>query len=129
MEASLGPILASGPTDVAVSNLASRLDRTSRSVCARYNNGKAQDDPTRARHRMVPRGYKNRREMDAFLSLLKEPNVAPEDKGGKWKNHWQRNLSVAHWLLVVLGFQGVDALHPDDSEALHRLRAQVGPAG
>jgi hypothetical protein len=78
---------------------------------------------------MVVRGYNDRHEMDAFLSLLKDPNFAPADaladQRGKWKNTWEQHLSVAHWLLVALGSWGVDALHFDDSEALHRLRAQV----
>lgn len=47
MQASLGQILCSGPSNVAVDNLARRLDRTTRSICARYNQSKWPDDEPR----------------------------------------------------------------------------------
>lgn len=53
IEATFGKILASGPTDAAVSSLARRLDQMAQSVCARYNQGKAQNNPSRARHKLV----------------------------------------------------------------------------
>ncbi|KAK4149095.1 P-loop containing nucleoside triphosphate hydrolase protein [Chaetomidium leptoderma] len=125
MEASIGHVLASGPSNVAVDNLALRLDRTSRSVCARYNQDKAQDDPTRARHRLVVRGYTPDLEKDAFFKLLENRDYVPPVSPGKRKNPWTLQLSLACWLLVLLGCpqERFGGLHPDDSEALHGLQA------
>ncbi|KAK3295984.1 AAA domain-containing protein [Chaetomium fimeti] len=124
MEATLGQVLASGSCNVSVDNLARRIDRTSRSVCARYNQGKAQDDPTRARHGLVVRGYNMQREVNAAMGMLKDPEFVPRTQPGKRKNPWTLELSAAYWLLVLLGCRGkrFGALHPDDSEALHHLQ-------
>jgi len=62
MQATVGRILCSGPSNVAVDNLARRLDRITRSVCARYNEAKADNDPTRARHRLIVRAFNHQRE-------------------------------------------------------------------
>lgn len=125
IQASLGPVLCSGPSNVAVDNLARRLDRITKSVCERYNN---QDEevtsPTRARHRLVVRGYNKQRELDAFISLFKDPAYAPSATKRKRKNPWRLHLSVAYWLLVLLG-SSVGTLHDDDSEALHLLRREI----
>ncbi|KAK4155741.1 P-loop containing nucleoside triphosphate hydrolase protein [Chaetomidium leptoderma] len=127
MQASLGSILSSGPSNVAVDNLARRLDRISQSVCARYNRGKGQDDQTRARHRLVIRGYNKDREIEAFMSLLKDPRFTPVARGKERKNPWQLQLSVAYWSLVILGAQSdrIPALQPDDSKGLHDLRVEI----
>ncbi|KAH6850200.1 hypothetical protein B0I37DRAFT_428198 [Chaetomium sp. MPI-CAGE-AT-0009] len=125
MEATLGPILASGPSDVVIDNFASRLNQISRSVCARYNRGKAQDDPTRARHRLMVRGYNVWQEVGVVVGLLKDPNFVPPAQSGWLKDRWTLELSAAYWLLVLLGHHRFGALHPDDSEALHRLQEKV----
>jgi hypothetical protein len=120
MRKSLGHVLATGPTNVAVTNLAARTDRISRSVCARYNQGKVPDDPTRARHAFVIRGYSADLEIEAVLELLGNPDT-------EWqKGAWQLELSAAYWLLVLLRSSGTrfGALHPDDSKALHDLQRE-----
>ncbi|KAK4097145.1 hypothetical protein N658DRAFT_561957 [Parathielavia hyrcaniae] len=89
MEASLGSILVSGPTDVVVDNIARRLDRTSKEVCGRLNAGKTAGD--RARHRMVVRGYNMRREVEAFINLWENPGYTPT--GRKSKDPWQLYLA------------------------------------
>lgn len=127
MQASLGQILCSGPSNVAVDNLARRLDQTTRSICARYNYSKWPDDPSRARHRLVVRGYNRRREMHAFLSLLEDPGFVPTNSSRKHRNPWQLPLSVAYWLLALLGSRNprIPALDPNDSEVLHGLYADI----
>ncbi len=57
MQHSQGKIFCSGPSNVAIDNLASRLYKISTSVCARYNDGKAEDDLSRARRMLVVRGF------------------------------------------------------------------------
>jgi hypothetical protein len=120
MRKSLGHVLATGPTNVAVDNLAARIDRISRSVCACFNEGKVPDDPTRARHAFVVRGYGTDLEVEAVLELLRNPD-------SRWqKGPWQLELSAAYWLLVLLRSSGArfGALHPDDSTALHDLQRE-----
>jgi len=125
MEASLGHILGSGPSNAAVDNLAHRLDQISRSACARYNSRNKNGGPC-MRHKLVVRGYNKQRELAAFMSLLEDPDFVPANPGTQ-KNPWQLDLSVAYWLLVLLRSRarGVHVLDPDDSEELHCLQIQI----
>ncbi|KAH6854035.1 P-loop containing nucleoside triphosphate hydrolase protein [Chaetomium sp. MPI-CAGE-AT-0009] len=127
MQASLGQILCSGPSNVAVDNLARRVDRTTRLICARYNEEKWPEDPSRARHRLVVRGYNKKWEMQALVSLLEDPDFIPPVSRGKHKNPWQLPLSVAYWTLALLGSRSsrIPALDRDDSEVLHGLYARI----
>ncbi|KAK3290860.1 P-loop containing nucleoside triphosphate hydrolase protein [Chaetomium fimeti] len=131
MEASIGQVLASGPSNVAVDNLAGRLDRVSRSVCARYNEGKTQEDRTRERYRLVVRGYTPDLEKTAFLRLLENRDWVPPVVSGQRQNSWTLELSLAYWLLILLGCpeDRFGTLHPDASEKLHGLQAEFNDRG
>jgi hypothetical protein len=65
-------------------------------------------------------------EVNAAMEMLKDPEYVPRIQPGKRKSPWTLELSAAYWLLVLLGCRGgrFGALHPDDSEALHRLRVE-----
>ncbi|KAG7284557.1 hypothetical protein NEMBOFW57_010935 [Staphylotrichum longicolle] len=124
MQASLGKILCSGPTNVAVDNLASRLNTISTSVCRRYNDGKSEDDPSRQRRRLVVRAYMVRQETTALMQLLRFPDKEVSLGG---KSAWKLHLSIAYWCLMLLGSKarGIGELTADDSEALHKLRRDI----
>ncbi|KAK4039344.1 DNA helicase [Parachaetomium inaequale] len=124
MEGTFGPVLLAGPTNIAVDNLAARVHRTTMSVADRCNKGKAVDDPDRVRHKLVIRAYEREREVRSFLSLLEEPDFIPPVQRGE--SSWTLEQSLAYWLPMLLGCRGdrFGALHPDASEALHRLREE-----
>ncbi|RSL44165.1 hypothetical protein CEP54_014797 [Fusarium duplospermum] len=129
MEAKLGKILCSAPTNVAVDNFASRLDRRTRAVTERYNAGKQLSDQVpRRRHLFVLRAYKPDDEATAFQNLLRQPEdgskAAPSNF---WRppSKWTLHLSCAFWLLVLLRSPHVQQLHRDDSEALHKMQATI----
>lgn len=125
MEASLkGNIFCSAPTDVAVDTLALRLNDVSISVSSRYNEGKAEGDPSRAHRRLIVRAYEYEHELDAVKQLLQFPD---REVTLPAMATWSLNLSVAYWTLVVLGCKarGVKSLERDDSGTLHMLRQHV----
>ncbi|KEZ43961.1 hypothetical protein SAPIO_CDS4166 [Scedosporium apiospermum] len=131
MQARLGPILASGPSNIAVDKFAERLDRVTNSVCDRYSKGKPHDAEGQARRRLVVRGYRLEHEYSAFLHLLEKPtdadNAAPSREWGN-PSQWKLHLSVAFWALVCLRSQATEnirQLHPDDCLALHKLRLKM----
>ena len=130
MARSLGKILCSGPTNVSVDNLASRIDQVSSRVIDRYNRDKQPDDTTRAHPHLVVRAYKPKDEADAFLNLLQNlhdgDNAAP-NRTWRASSKWKLHLSAAFWLLVLLGAKakGVRELRLDDSTALHELHHEI----
>ncbi|KAK7428202.1 hypothetical protein QQZ08_005268 [Neonectria magnoliae] len=130
MTESFRKLYASAPTHVAVDNFAARIDRVSSRVVDRYNQGKSVDDPTRARGKIVVRGYRPDDELRAFRKLLENPTDGDisvfSTSGGKSK--WKLNLSLAYWLLMVLGSPAVRGLGPDDSPALHRAHNGIKSA-
>ena len=127
LRAGHGPVLCSAPSHIAVDNLAERIDKVDLSVCGRYNERNAEDP---VRRRMVVRGHKIETEYRAFTRLLVAPaegdNAAlgPKEKG---KSKWKLHLSLAFWLLVLLGShaKGVRPLHEGDSASMHRLRNRI----
>ncbi|KAM5349632.1 hypothetical protein ACJ41O_006137 [Fusarium nematophilum] len=128
MEAKLGKILCSGPTNVAVDNLAARLDTRTRAVVQRYNQGKQQDDLARRRHKLVVRAYNPRDEFMALSRLLQSPHDADNALAkNSWRAppKWKLHLSSAFWLLVVLRSPAVREIHPDDSKVLHELQKEL----
>ncbi|KAG7118005.1 DNA polymerase alpha-associated DNA helicase A like protein [Verticillium longisporum] len=90
MQSSLGKILVSAPSNIAVGNFAERIDRITVSVAARYNKEKPADNLTRARHRLVVRGFRFRTELAAFKYLLKNPSGGEVAAAGnsKWRLHF-----------------------------------------
>ncbi|KAF4969787.1 hypothetical protein FSARC_3064 [Fusarium sarcochroum] len=126
MAASVGKVLASGPSHVATDNICARLDVVSHRVTDRYNNGKEQSD--RQRRALVVRGFKIKHECDAFKKLLENPELGDEAAPfGTWgvRSKWKLNLSPSFWLLMCLGSSAVRPLHDDDSKALHSLRKSL----
>ncbi|KAM0186963.1 hypothetical protein ACHAPI_011470 [Fusarium lateritium] len=125
MQAKLGQILCSAPTHVAVDNFASRIDKTTRAVAARYNQGKGKNDTTRSHHRLVVRVYTPDDEVTALMHLLEKPDAVDYavNKGQfSTPSRWKLHLSLAYWLLVLLRSPIVPALGPDDSTALQELQ-------
>ncbi|KAI6094022.1 hypothetical protein F4821DRAFT_9361 [Hypoxylon rubiginosum] len=128
MNASLGRILGSGPSNVSVDNFAERLDRVTRSVCSHYNRDKGHDDQTRQRHALVVRGYNPREEMNAAARMLKDPEgltaTDSEWAVGSW---WKPHLSLAFWALTIIRSpaKSVRQLNPDDKTELLALKADI----
>ncbi|KAM5344517.1 hypothetical protein ACJ41O_013053 [Fusarium nematophilum] len=128
MQAKLGKILCSGPTNVAIDNLACRLDERSRAVVDRR---KGMQATNLCRRRMlVVRAYKPEDEFAAFLNLLKKPlggDQAAPSNAWRAPSKWRLNLSTAFWLLVLLRSPAPARrqLHPDDSEALHEMQWEI----
>ncbi|KAM0325791.1 hypothetical protein ACHAQA_007093 [Verticillium albo-atrum] len=126
MQASLGKILCSAPSNIAVDNFAERMDEISISVAAHYNKGKNTDDPTRSRHQLVIRAFKLETEVRAFVRLLKDPNEG--DLAAPAQTKWRLHLSLTFWVLSLFGngsfALGTRAIDPDDSEALAQIKAE-----
>ncbi|KAK1753560.1 hypothetical protein QBC47DRAFT_462368 [Echria macrotheca] len=125
------PIIASGPTDVAVDNLAARLHRVTTAIVEQANAGKQPDDPSRFRRCFVVRGYKLDHEITALKALLqhgpKALDKATVNKGWKEGSKWKPHLSLVGWFLALLGVtQAVSMrLHRDDKPALHEMREKL----
>ncbi|KAK2001542.1 hypothetical protein LX36DRAFT_344712 [Colletotrichum falcatum] len=128
MKFSLGPTACSGPSHVAITNLAERLDRTSASVRQRINTGKPPHDPSRARQAFVLRVFKLENEFAAFVNLLRDPGsgdgAAHKIRGTAVK--WTFKLSLASWLLVILKSPATSRrLSMDDSPGLREISRDV----
>ncbi|SPJ75859.1 uncharacterized protein FTOL_05590 [Fusarium torulosum] len=121
MAASVGRVLGSGPTHVAVNNLCARIDVVTCRVTEKHNAGKQPSD--RCRRTLVVRGFKLNDEVAAFKKLLENPTLgddaAPTATWGL-KSKWKLHLSASFWLLVCLG-SDIRQLHEDDSEKLQGL--------
>ncbi|KAK1983080.1 P-loop containing nucleoside triphosphate hydrolase protein [Colletotrichum cereale] len=128
MQHSLGKILLSAPSNVAVDNLAARVDRTSMSIAERCNKDKAPSDLTRVRRRLVVRGYKSEEDFHALRALLRDPSLgdnARPNRHGK-PTRWKLNLSVSFWLLLLLRSPAVDRqIHEDDPQVLHDMQSYL----
>ncbi|RGP71948.1 DNA helicase [Fusarium sporotrichioides] len=129
MEAKIGKVLCSGPTNVAIDNFSHRLFARSRAITDRYNKGKAPGDPTRRRYKLVVRAYNPVHEQTAITSLLEDPesgdNAAPTSA---WKlpSKWKLPLSCAFWVLLALGSPAAGCeLHPGDPVFVHELRDRI----
>ncbi|KAH7316633.1 P-loop containing nucleoside triphosphate hydrolase protein [Stachybotrys elegans] len=125
MQAKLHKVLCSAPSNVAVCNIAARIDERTRAITERLN----QTGKTRYRHRLVVRGFRIAHEARAFWNMLKDPKLgdeaAPRTIWGGVTSHWKLHLSVAQWFLAILGCPDVRPIHPDDSEAIIKLRDHV----
>ena len=135
MQAGLGetgvPIIGSGPTHVAVDNLAARLHQVTTNVVEQANVGKQPDDPSRFRRCFVVRAYRLNHEIIALKTLLRDgPNAtgkAAVNKGWKGGSKWKPHLSIAAWFVVLVGNgkHMATTLHADDKPALFELRAKL----
>ncbi|CAH0026931.1 unnamed protein product [Clonostachys rhizophaga] len=120
MVASIGPVYASAPTNVAVDNFASRLSAVDRKAVERCTKGKS-EDPERIRRRLIVRGYTVLEEVQAFRKLLQSPADADEAAPKRhWKpqSRWKLHLSASYWLLMILRSPAVRALEPEDAKIL-----------
>ncbi|KAJ4327039.1 hypothetical protein N0V84_002538 [Fusarium piperis] len=113
------------PSDVAVDNLAFRLDQTTFSVTNRLNANRKSNNTTRAKCRLIVQGYRMEDEIDAFFNLLQNPQAGDQAvPSSTWEDPraWKLHLSLAFWLLAVLQSPSVRSLRPDDSPGLHQMR-------
>ncbi|KAF5601380.1 DNA helicase [Fusarium pseudoanthophilum] len=133
LQAKLGPILCSAPTDTAVDNFAYHLNKQTWDVTERLNAGKSLDDSNRYRRKLVVRLYSPNEEMNAFYILFTRPELGKEVLDS-WKVpgepnedvNWKFHLSAAYWLLLLFESPAVDRrLGPDDSLALHELKKVI----
>ncbi|KAM0190040.1 hypothetical protein ACHAPI_009676 [Fusarium lateritium] len=121
-------VLCSAPTHVAVGNFSGCINKRTRAIAARYNQGKAPDHVSRCRHRLVVRAYSPGDEVAAFRNLLEKPGLG--DTAAKTgqvliPSHWKLHLSLAYWVLVLLRSPAVPVMDIDDSKALHDLQQAV----
>ncbi|KAF4996451.1 hypothetical protein FGRMN_4508 [Fusarium graminum] len=122
---SLGPIMCSAPTHVAINNFANRIDARIHAICERYNFGKAMDDRSRLRHQFVLGAFNPDHEVYAFMQILQGQEAIDhpvERKRFSPSTHWRLPLSLTYWLLFLLRSPAVQPLHPDASPALYKLQ-------
>ncbi|KAF4966905.1 hypothetical protein FSARC_5469 [Fusarium sarcochroum] len=129
MEATLGQILCSGPTDASVDNFANYLDKGTHAVTIRYNIRMDSDDPRRRHRKLVVRAYRPNDELQAFMNLLKSPEIGDQAlREDRWTKpcNWKLRLSCTYWLLVLLRSPVVGRqLEPEDSPVLHALQRRM----
>lgn len=122
MRQCFGPILVSGPSNVAVDNFEECIELIGRRVCDRSNEGMLLVSRYRP---LVVRGYDVTGEVVAFECLLGNPEAKAEPiRSGPWK----LPNSLAFWLAVCLGSvatTGMRDLHSNDSRILHELWDQL----
>ncbi|KAL5602435.1 hypothetical protein FOBRF1_009968 [Fusarium oxysporum] len=118
-------IFCSAPTNVAVDNFASRIDRRTRAVAARCNEGNQTGTP-RVKHKLVVRCYRD--DYSALMKLLRDPKLGDDAAPSGFFSRpstWKLHLSSAYWLLKVLRSPLVEPLHQDDHEKLHRWQKHI----
>lgn len=127
MQATLGRIFAAAPTNVATDNFAERLDRIAQNVTERLNEGKPSGDKTRTRRTFIMRGYKPEDEYQAFINLLRDPELGNKAAPGNWisESNWRLHLSPSFWLLMALRSKAVRKLHEDDHEGIHAVQRRL----
>ncbi|WZH45616.1 DNA helicase [Fusarium acuminatum] len=104
MQAKLGRILCSGPTDEAILGVADT-------------------------NKLIIRGYNPSQEMAAITSLLKDPKCGDDAvTPSSWKlpSRWKLNLSCAFWVLLMLRSPAAGReLLSDDHPFLHALQKRI----
>ncbi|KAL8364695.1 hypothetical protein RB595_003802 [Gaeumannomyces hyphopodioides] len=119
-----GRVFGSGPSNVAVSNFATRFDSLARNICAKYNWRLAEmGDETAKPHPtlLVVRGYHLSQEYDGLMHLLGQPR-RPQ---GRVRLRWNQHLSPSYWILLALGSPLVREPTPADSVIIDSIRAKV----
>lgn len=129
MEAKVGKVLCSGPTNVAIDNFSQRLFLRSQAIVGRCNKGKEAGDPSCRRYKLVVRAYTPTHEQTAITSLLINPavgNSATPTNAWKLPSKWKLHLSCAFWILLALGSRAAGReLHSDDPAFVHELRGRI----
>lgn len=123
-------IFATGPSNIAVDNLAERIERVTRKACDVHNRGMPLGrKDTRQSRPFVVRGYRAALENEALLRLLQDPTaIAEPDKEFGIAGRWKLPLSLAFWVLVCLDSRAtrdIRTLHTDDHKALHDLHKKL----
>ncbi|KAH6663942.1 P-loop containing nucleoside triphosphate hydrolase protein [Plectosphaerella plurivora] len=128
MQARLGKVLCSAPSNTAVDNLAERIYAVSATVVARYNadpaNVIAFAEPMR--RKLVIRGLKTISDISIFETLVKSPDdidaAMPRIGGVSAKSRLP--LSISHWMLAVFR-SPLAHLVEDDAKVLHDMRDEI----
>lgn len=124
MADSLGSILCSGPSDIAVDNFAERTEKLDDAAVAHINQDKA-EGKTRYRRKVIIQANTLSQELMAFKKFLEDPspgNGASPETFGRNKSKWQSERSLAAVALRTLGSHVGRPLDGDDSLRLHELR-------
>lgn len=127
MANTFGPVQGSGQSNMAVDNLAARIDNIGKGVCDFLNERLPSSRKAfRRRRPLVLRAYPMQQELATLKRLLKSPNaVRGSEQGWRLSGKSKFPNSLAFWLLVCLDSHATRALrrlHDDDAEALHDLR-------
>ncbi|KAJ0149822.1 Uncharacterized protein HZ326_7606 [Fusarium oxysporum f. sp. albedinis] len=110
MNATVGNIMASGPTPASMNKFSSHLHTVSLNAVFKYNIGRRQDATIRAA--LIVRGFKLQDECDAFKSLLQFPHLGDEAAGD---DDWGDDSDTLHEFQKSLA----------GSDKLARLRQRV----
>ncbi|KAK4169961.1 P-loop containing nucleoside triphosphate hydrolase protein [Cladorrhinum sp. PSN259] len=122
-EATIGHVLCSAPTNVAVGNLARRIDQMTASVCDRYNKDLARG-AQREHRRLVLRISDTKNEVEALEGIL--DGRLPEELALSGDTKWTFPLTPSFWVLTLLGSPVTGrTLHPDDHRVLHSIRGDL----
>ncbi|KAH6695094.1 P-loop containing nucleoside triphosphate hydrolase protein [Plectosphaerella plurivora] len=127
MQARLGCIVGTAPSNIAVDNFAERIHSKTSQVARELNERRGNGELT---HRRLVVGYKMQYEIEAFTAILANPAVAdrvawtPRTKWGV-KPRWNMSLSVTYWLLRVVRSPLTQPLRDEDAEAMLTLRDTV----
>ncbi|RKL38840.1 hypothetical protein BFJ72_g6970 [Fusarium proliferatum] len=133
LHAKVGKVLCSGPTNTAVDDFAYRLHKYTWDLTEKLNAGKSVDQSSWYRRKLIVRPYSFDQELNAFYMLLKKPELGKKVLDD-WKFtgepnkdvDWKLQLSVAYWLLLLLGSPALDrVLGPEDSLALHKMQQDI----
>ncbi|KAF4947774.1 hypothetical protein FGADI_10168 [Fusarium gaditjirri] len=109
LNATVGKVMASGPTPAAINKFASDLYAVSRSVARKYNIGRRQEASSRAV--LIVRGFRLQDECNAFKRLLQHPHLGDDAAGyDEWGlkddsdnlHEFQRSLAGSHKLARLL---------------------------
>ncbi|KLU89531.1 hypothetical protein MAPG_08502 [Magnaporthiopsis poae ATCC 64411] len=117
-------VFGTGPSNVAVTNFASRFDLLARNIAAKYNRRLAEmgdEAPAPLATLLVVRGYHLSQEYDGLMHLLGQPRK-PQ---GRVRSRWNQHLSPSFWLLLALGSPLVRDSTPADSYILDKIRGKV----
>ncbi|VUC28144.1 unnamed protein product [Clonostachys rosea] len=121
---SVGRVLASAPSNSALTNFAKRLVEVENKTVAVCNEGK--EENARIRRKLVIRAHNLNDEIRAFQTLLKMPGEG--DKAApnhKWRpeSKWHAHLSPAWYLLGILRSPAGHQIERDDNSALAQLQS------
>lgn len=128
MRKRFGLILASGPSNAAVDELAERIVLKDGELCDRYNQSLSHGE-THIRRALVLRGYQANDEVNGFNGHLKDPTGATTPKRDYGDDPpWKLVNPMTFWTLVCLKSKATESirkLHPDDLEALHDFQGEL----